>query len=440
MRSKFSVVLGAVLLMAGTAWAADASMFRGDLGHSGSYGGGGIAHLDGTKWTYHGGGQFIASPAVSGNAVYEGGTDGFLYALDRRTGALKWKFATGDRIVSSPAVAAGTVYFLSYDGNLYAVAAANGALKWKFATGGERRFAAKHLHGSKPVAETMPDPWDCYLSSPAVWKGTVYFGSSDTYVYAVAAESGALRWKFKTGDVVHASPAVSGGTLYIGSWDTYFYALDAVTGAEKWRFKTGDDENIHNQTGIQSSAAVADGTVYFGSRDSHVYALDAATGAKRWAFATANSWVNNTPAVRGGKVYAATSDTGLIYELDARTGKPDFSVSVRKWPVFASLALSGDMLYAGLFSGEVEALDLKTHKSLWRFTTEASRKNAPALTAADGNGNFGAAFSSDFYDDSVAGYVRLLTLGSILASPVVADGTLYIASTDGTLYALALKP
>ncbi len=440
MRGRFPVLMGAVLLATGTAWAADAPMFRGDLGHSGSYGGRGVSHLNGIAWTFRTPGQFIASPAVAGGTVYEGGTDGVLYALDRKTGALEWKFAAGDRIVSSPAVTAGIVYFLSYDGNLYAVDAKRGALRWKFATGGERRFAAKHLHGSKPVAETMPDPWDCYLSSPAVWKGTVYFGSSDTYVYAVDAKSGALRWKFKTGGVVHASPALSGGTLYIGSWDTYFYALDAATGAEKWRFKTGDDENIHNQTGIQASAAVADGTVYFGSRDSHVYALDAATGAERWAFATANSWVNNTPAVRGGKVYAATSDTGLVYELDGRTGKPDFSFSVRKWPVFASLALSGDMLYAGLFSGEVEAVDLKTRKSLWRFATEASRKNAPALTAADGNGNFGAAFASDFYDDSVAGYVRLLSLGSILASPVVADGTLYVASTDGTLYALSLNP
>ena len=130
----------------------------------------------------------------------------------------------------------------------------------------------------------MPDPFDCYLSSPVVWNGAVYFGSGDGNVYAVDAGSGALKWKFKTGDVVHASPAIADGKVYIGSWDSYFYALDAATGKEVWRFKTGEDPDIHNQVGIQSSAAVVDGVVYFGCRDSHLYALDAKTGEKKWAY------------------------------------------------------------------------------------------------------------------------------------------------------------
>src|SRR5258707_13767286 len=157
--------------------------------------------------------------------------------MDLATGAEKWKFKTGGRIPSSPAIANGLVYFLSYDGNFYAVDEASGKVKWKYATGGERRFAAKHLHGMEPAAETMPDPFDFYLSSPAVAGGLVYFGSSDSNVYALDAGSGTLQWKFKTGDVVHSSPAVTDGTLFIGSWDTYLYALDAANGKEKWRSK-----------------------------------------------------------------------------------------------------------------------------------------------------------------------------------------------------------
>src|SRR6266700_5111927 len=123
-------------------------------------------------------------------------------------GAEKWKFKTDGRVPSTPAVANGAVFFLSYDSNFYAVDAASGALKWKFATGGERRFAAKHLHGMEPAGETMPDPFDFFLSSPAVAGGIVFFGSSDTNVYALDAANGALKWKFKTGDVVHSSPAL----------------------------------------------------------------------------------------------------------------------------------------------------------------------------------------------------------------------------------------
>lgn len=110
--------------------------------------------------------------------------------------------------------------------------------------------------------ETMPDPFDCFLSSPAVWNGAVYFGSGDGNICSVNATTGALNWKFKMGDVVHASPAIADGILFIGRWDSYFYALDAATGQQRWRFKTGEDEDIHNQVGIQSSAAVADGMVY----------------------------------------------------------------------------------------------------------------------------------------------------------------------------------
>jgi outer membrane protein assembly factor BamB len=78
----------------------------------------------------------------------------------------------------------------------------------------------------------MADPFDVFLSSPAVAAGVVYFGSGDNHVYALDAQSGELKWKFKTGDVVHASPAVSGGVVYIGSWDRNLYALDAKTGRD----------------------------------------------------------------------------------------------------------------------------------------------------------------------------------------------------------------
>jgi outer membrane protein assembly factor BamB len=126
----------------------------------------------------------------------------------------------------------------------------------------------------------MPDPFDFYLSSPVIDAQTVYVGSGDGNIYALDAASGALRWKFRTGNVVHASPAIANGMVYIGSWDSYFYAIDARSGHERWRFKTGEDHEIVNQVGIQSSAIIAEDMVYFGCRDSNLYALDAVSGVK----------------------------------------------------------------------------------------------------------------------------------------------------------------
>ncbi|HUA14131.1 MAG TPA: PQQ-binding-like beta-propeller repeat protein [Verrucomicrobiae bacterium] len=417
--------------------AQDAPMFRGNLQHSGVYSTSGVATFNAIKWKFHTGGRVISSPAVVNGVVYVGSTDCNLYAIDAASGAQKWKFETKGWVVSSPAVDAGTVYFLSYDSNFYAVDAATGQLKWKFATGGERHYVATHLHYLQPAAETMPDPWDFYLSSPSVWNGIVFFGSSDKNVYALDAKSGALKWKFATGDVVHSSPAIADGKLYIGSWDTYLYALDAANGREKWRFKTGDDPDAHNHVGIQSSPAVAEGVVYFGSRDAYAYAVGAATGKQIWKFSTDGSWVNNSPAVNEGRVYFGTSVPGIVHAVEAQTGNVAFDVNSGS-PVFASMALAGGILYMGNFGGKLIAIDIKTQKAAWTFETDGAKENAASVTNADGSIKWESLFPGPnaFYEDMVMAVHKLFTAGTILSSPVVVGNTIYFGSTDGNLYAL----
>jgi eukaryotic-like serine/threonine-protein kinase len=413
----------------------NSSMFRGNASHTGVYDASGVPKLTGVKWRFHTNGYIISSPAVANGSVYVGSTDGNLYALELATGTQKWKFKTGARVVSSPAVAGGVVYFGSYDGNFYAVDAANGQLKWKFATPGERRFAAKHIHGALPAGETMPDPFDCYLSSPAVSGSNVYFGSGDGNVYALDAASGKLTWKFQTGDVVHASPAVAEGTLFVGSWDSYFYALDAATGKEKWKFKTGEDHEIYNQVGIQSSAAVADGIVYFGCRDSNLYALDARTGEKKWAYSNKGSWVIVSPAVKDGTVYFATSDSAMFHAVDAKSGAEIFSLKLT-WPMFASPAIAGGLLYQPSEDGKLHTIDLKEQKQVWEFQTEASQQNLAALSKTDGTPNYAAVATENFYESMVIGVNKLYSIGMIFSSPVVADDVIYFGSMDGNLYAI----
>jgi outer membrane protein assembly factor BamB len=333
----------ATLVFCSPVFAQDA-MFRGNPQHTGVYSGPAVSKFTKIKWQFRTKGQVFSSPAVADGYLYVGSSDHFLYAIDAAAGSLKWKFKTDGRITSSPAISAGVVYFGSFDSNFYAVDAASGQLKWKFKTAGERRYSATHLHGAEPAAETMPDPFDFYLSSPVVANGAVYFGGGDSNIYALDAATGNLKWKFKTGDVVHASPAISNDTLFVGSWDSYFYALDVATGKEKWRFKTGEDPQIHNQVGIQSSAVIADGVVYFGCRDSKFYAIDAATGKQLWSFANKGSWVIASPAVLDAKVYFATSDSGLFHALDAKSGSPIFSLDTKHWPMFSSPAIAGDIL------------------------------------------------------------------------------------------------
>lgn len=409
-------------------------MFRADAAHRGVYATK-APTLGTVKWRFRTKAKIVSSPAVSNGIVYVGGGDANVYAVHAADGSLAWKFATKGPVNSSPAVWAGSVFVSSLDGAIYALDATSGRLRWRFKTAGERRFTAPGIHGLIPRTELMPDPFDALLSSPAVAYGTVYIGSGDHNVYPLDAKTGALRWKVRTGNVIHASPAVSGGTVYIGSWDRYLYALDARTGRVRWRFQTGDDRDIYNQVGIAGSAAVAGGTVYFGCRDSFFYALDAKTGRLHWKHDDHGSWVIASPAVAKGSVYFTTSDERRFFGLDAATGRPRFSVGYDAF-AYSSPSIAGNVAYYGTFDGRLYAVDVRTGKVVARFSTDGSRRNLPRYLDAKGKLDLNAAYPDGTLDGVIVGLSRIYSLGSIVGSPAIAGGVLFVGSTDGTLYAL----
>jgi outer membrane protein assembly factor BamB len=94
------------------------------------------------------------------------------------------------------------------------------------------------------------------------------------------------------------------------------------------------------------------------------------------------------------------------------------------------------MVYLGSWAGTLAGIDLTSQKTVWTYRTAAEKRNGPALTKADGTPNYEAAYASNFYDDIVAGFARMMTAGAILSSPTVANGVIYVGSTDGNLYAL----
>jgi len=414
---------------------ADAPSFRGDPAHSGIYASDKLPALDRLAWKFKTGAKVVSSPTVSGGTVYVGSADRVVYALNAADGAVRWQYKTAGAVNSSPAVAADTVFVASADGNLYALGASDGKLKWKFASAGERRFTAPGIHGATPHTELMPDPFDVFLSSPTVVTGIVYFGSGDHHVYAVDAGSGALRWKFETGNVVHASPAVADGVVYIGSWDRNLYALNAATGALIWRFQTGDDTEIYNQVGIASSAAVAAGTVFFGCRDGHFYAVDAKTGARKWVHDNRKGWVIASPAVERGVVYFPTSDGERFKALDAATGATIYDIS-NKAVSFSSPAIARGTVFYGSSDGWLHAVDASTGRMKAEFQTDGSKANAARYIDRDGRIDNAALYPDFTLDGMIIGLDRMFSLGSVLSSPVVVDGVVYFGSTDGNVYAI----
>ncbi|HMU61310.1 MAG TPA: PQQ-binding-like beta-propeller repeat protein [Gemmatimonadales bacterium] len=430
--ARWLVALAVPTLVPGLA--AQSPMFRGGPAHLGVYDSP-PPSLQVLAWKFKTGGRVISTPAVVGDVVYVGSTDGILYAINRTDGTPRWTFETGGPIASSPAVSGDLVYISSLDGNIYAVEAATGTKRWEFATEGERRFTAPGIHGAIPRTERMPDPFDVFLSSPTVAGGTLYIGSGDQHIYALDAATGALRWSFATGDVVHASPAVVDGVVYIGSWDRNLYALDAATGTERWHYTTGNDTTIYNQIGIASSAAVVDGLVFVGGRDGHFHVVDAKTGTLRWTHDNKGGWTIASPAVKEGVVYFPTSDGRRFKALDAATGA--VRIDLQNPAIsFSSPAIAGNVAYYGSSDGYLNAVDIIHGTLLARFQTDGSKEHGGPYTGEDGVFRAGPMYPDRTLDGMMIGMRTMMTVGSVLSSPVVAGGVVYFGSTDGNLYAV----
>ena len=348
--------------------ARDVAMFRGGPTRSGVYTAPPGKELAGLQWRFLTEGDVVSSPTVLGQTVYVGSGDGRLYALDRTAGTKKWSFDAGNPIPSSPAIGGGAVYFGTRDGVFFAVDAATGKQRWKFTTGA-----------------LMPWPWghesgDVYTSSPAFANGTVFFGAGDGRVYAVDAATGKEKWHGQTAGRVRASPAVDASQVYAGSADGRVYAFDRATGALQWKF---DTEGVKLESGnfgfdrrtVQSSPSVSNGTVFVGARDGWIYAIDAASGKERWRFDHKVSWINTSPAVVDGVVYAGSSDAQFVQALDAATGKELWRVTTGT--TWSSPAVAGDMIFDGDGQGRVHAIDRKAGKLLWSFRTGSTVYSSP---------------------------------------------------------------
>ncbi|MFC1552805.1 PQQ-binding-like beta-propeller repeat protein, partial [Candidatus Latescibacterota bacterium] len=106
--------------------------------------------------------------------------------------------------------------------------------------------------------------------SPTVWNGRLFAGSGDGWVYSFEAKTGRMLWRFRAapmerkipvyGKLLSTWPAASGvivedGIAYvaagISNFDgTYVYALDAVTGDIKWENNTSGHLNAEARTGV----------------------------------------------------------------------------------------------------------------------------------------------------------------------------------------------
>ncbi|SHF27577.1 outer membrane protein assembly factor BamB family protein [Pedobacter caeni] len=368
-----------------------------------------------TVWKFATDSAIYSSPVSSAGLVYFGSGDQHLYALHKSSGKMKWKFKTNGAVHSSPVIHEQQLIFSSADGQVYSLDKDKGDLIWKFKTKGEQKS----------------DIWDYYLSAPTVDDQLVYIGSGDSTIYALELASGKMKWAYKTGGIVHATPVVKDNMVLLGSYDGFFYALDAKTGVLNWKFKTIGDQYFPKGE-IQKAAMVQGNTVYFGSRDFNIYALDLKTGTGKWNMKEIGSWVIASPVFHKDCIYFGTSDTHRFYAMNAGSGTIKWTLPLNM-RVYGSAILTNNELVFGCFNGKIYFVDPETGKVNADFQTEESRNRYDRIFDHKDQLRKDLDPDGSKYKEVEK---KILSLGSILSTPLAADGMLYFGDSNGFFYAL----
>ena len=87
-------------------------------------------------------------------------------------------------------------------------------------------------------------------ASSVISDGSIYFGSTDGFLYALNKEDGSLLWKLQAQGAITASPAVAGTSVFIVSRDHYLYSINKYSGKLNWKFKTGRSCLLPTAVGI----------------------------------------------------------------------------------------------------------------------------------------------------------------------------------------------
>ena len=335
------------------------------------------------------------------------------YSTADNPGIEKWRFPAGDWCDGSPVIDSdGTIYFGSSDTYLYAIHP-NGSLKWK--------FEAERGLGD-------------FGSSPAIAEdGTIFISTAfGSYVQAVNP-NGTEKWKRWTGDIDTSITLGDDGVLYYG----YNGGIDALypDGTLKWSYNTEDY--------VESTPAIdEEGIIYFGSHDHFVYALYP-NGTQKWKFQTGN-WVHGSPTIGpDGTIYIGSDDTNL-YALYSNNGTMKWSCSVGSMRGSPSLDKNGN-LYFGVWENKIYSVSpdgtinwefpIGDHDGVWGSTAVISDDGTIYIGANIDIGMLGGGEIIALNPDGSLKWRKVLSNSLVTSSPVISeDGVIYICSSNDLIH------
>ncbi len=330
-------------------------------------------------WQTDVGGE-VQSPLVKhGDTIYVSSMGNDLIALRDSDGKEKWRVKTAGPIFQASHFddASNTLYFGSADHFVYAVNPNNGHVKWKAELGG------------------------AVLAGPNVAQGVLSVGTTDTKIYGIDASNGNKLWTVQGKNMFQSKTATDGQRFFVGGWDNFFRCIDAKSGQEIWSKELGRKQNYKNFSAFSpaiTSPAVGDGKVFVSTNDGILHGLKIENGDEVWRV----DWKKmgySSPLYRDGRVYAALSDEGKAFCVDANTGEFKWTAETGAVIYDSSFCFGGGNVFIANVNGTINSINADSGKIEWQYR---------------------------------------MPPGHLLGSPVADDDRVYMGSMNGLMIALPI--
>lgn len=387
-----------------------------------------------------------------------------------------WIFRTGGPVAASPAVSGGRVYIGSWDGNEYALDPATGTLRWK-------TYLGVSKGGTSGFCRSFG-----ITSTASVVRRVVYVGGGKPFWYALNGVTGKVLWRVRTGDERDngryynwASPLIDRGYGYIGIASKCDVPLvqgallrvNLATHRIVGRFHVVPHGQLGGAIWTSPALDAASGLIYVTTGNeghepapSQPYAR--AIIALRKSLSVKDVWqlpdseVSNPDSDWGGtptlfrdaggrNLIAAVNKNGFVYAFlrgHLRAGpvwrrqiaRPDLNISSAAFGG-GSLFVAGSAGQEGgvAYKGSVRALDPATGTVRWLVATPGAVW--PALSYVNGLLIDGAGKTLQVRNASTGHVLFSYKTGGALYGPAaVANGRIFVGSTDGNVYAFGPPP
>jgi eukaryotic-like serine/threonine-protein kinase len=276
-----------------------------------------------------------------------------------------------------------------------------------------------HLRIREPLGNSLAD-WRMYA-------GSISRTNASPVVITPPLDS---VWEYSADAGFGMAPALVGDSLvFIANLRGEMYALESSTGISTGRrdFKEA----------IIGTPVLDGDTLFipFASGDDGIIAYDLLDGSTVWEASIGS--VESAPLLIGGRLYAATI-TGRLFCLDKTTGAIIwmFSVPVDRMPVaiHSSPASDGEIIIFGCDDGKLYAVSALDGRMVWNIETK-SLVLSPAIY--DGKVFVGSADGLFYAVDITTGKIIWKTMiAGKTTPPAVDDNGIYVGTASKEMYCL----